>query len=427
MARPTSVNVQDLRASNRARVLTTVYLHGPLTRQEIGEAAGVSPATVSNLAGDLLERGVLLEAGAEDSGGGRPRALLAVNPHHGHVIGVDVGETAVLVELFDLGMQVLASLTLRPVSRGLDPEQTAARVLEGLRRVTGEYAPASGSILGVGVGMPGLVEHGDDAVVDAPTIGWDRVPFGELLRRGTDLPLLVDNGAATFGRAEKWFGAARKSDNAIVVLLGTGVGVSIFTEGELYRGASSSAGEWGHTTAVTGGRRCRCGAKGCLEAYIGGLAIGDRYDELAGRSRRRSGEDVLSRISAVAAAPRSDKAAATVLRETATYLGYGIANLVNLFNPRQIVVGGWVADLLGERLLGPVRAVVGRQALRLPYDAVSIDPAQLGRHAVALGAATLPVHQFLSSGGAPAITAKPRQPAVQQTTRGHRRLTGSVG
>lgn len=401
MTRGRAINVRDLRKRNRAQALAAVYHNGPMTRQEIGEMIGVSQATVSNLVVDLLNQGVIVEAGAEDSEGGRPRALLRIKPDYKYVVGVDVGETAILVELFDLDMQVRASHSITPAPGLPDPEKTAEYVLEGLNRVVTYSGLSQEEILGVGVGVPGLVVHGDDAVVHAQTVGWDGVPFGKMLRRGTALPLFVENGAKTFGQAEKWFGAARDTENAIVVLLGTGTGASIFTKGELYRGASSSAGEWGHTTVMVNGRTCRCGAKGCLEAYVGGWAIVARYDELRQQTPALSDTDLVARLTAIAEAPTDDQFAAKVLHETATYLGAGIANLINLFNPERIVVGGWIDQILEDRLLPATREVASQQALRMPFSVVSIVPAQLGRDAVALGAATLPVNDFLTSGAVP--------------------------
>lgn len=401
VARARTINVRDLRESNRARALTAVYLNGPMTRQEIASSAYVSPATVSNLVGELLQQGVIVEAGAEQSDGGRPRALLRVNPEYGYVVGVDVGETTVLVELFDLEMRVRASHSVTPRAATLDPDDTAAQVLDGLDHVIAHSGVDLEAILGVGVGIPGLVEHGEDAITHSQPLGWDAVPFGKLLRKGTSLPLLVDNGAKTFGQAEKWFGAARDSENAIIVLLGTGTGVSIFTGGELYRGASSSAGEWGHTTVVIDGRPCRCGASGCLEAYVGAHAIVARYANLRRRSAKEGQEDLVARISAIASSGTADRSATKLLDEIATYLGVGIADLINLFNPERIVVGGWVGQFLEPRLLPALQQVAARHALRMPYGDVAIVPAELGRDAVALGAATLPVRQFLSSGAVP--------------------------
>lgn len=403
MPRTRTTTVRDLRKSNRARALWELYLNGPLTRQEVGTAAGVSPATVSNVVGELLEQDVVIEVGLEDSNGGRPRGLLQVNPQYGYVIGVDVGETAFLVELFDLGMQVRASHVSTTEIARLEPDDAVAHVLEGIEAVLGQSGVGREQILGVGVGVPGLVEHGDDAVVHGQSVGWEAVPFGSMLRAGLGMPLLIDNGAKTLGQAEKWFGAARDCDDAVIVLLGIGVGTCIISNGELYRGATSSAGEWGHTTVSVNGRQCRCGALGCLEAYVGAGALVARYDELKRRRVAVKPHELEDRVAAIVESAGTDKSAAKVLDETATYLGAGIADLVNLFNPERVVVGGWLGQLLGDTLLPRIRDAASRHALRLPFSHVSILKAQLGKDAVALGAATLPIASVLSSG---AVAAK---------------------
>jgi predicted NBD/HSP70 family sugar kinase len=395
----TTTTVRDLRSGNQSRALWDVYLNGPLTRQEIGDHAGLSLASVSNLVGALLKQGVVEEIGLEDSNGGRPRGLLQVNPEYGFVIGVDMGETAFLVELFDLGMHVRA----RHVSTASDehpaPAEAVGHMLDGIRAVTADAGIDADRILGIGVAVPGLVEHGDDAIVHGQSIGWRAVPLERMLRRRTDLPILIDNGAKTLGQAEKWFGAARETDDAVIVLLGIGAGACIISDRQLYRGATSSAGEWGHTTASVDGRVCRCGARGCLEAYIGAGAIVARYDQLSGRRRRVRSVDLEQRIAGILNASRHDEAAEQVVKETVDYLGAGIGDLVNLFNPERVVVGGWLGQALAERLLPRIRKAAGKHALKLPYSHVEIISATLGKDAVALGAATLPVASLLAGGG----------------------------
>jgi predicted NBD/HSP70 family sugar kinase len=401
-----TTTVRDLRKTNRAAALWELYLHGAMSRQEIGTATGVSLATVSNVVGELLEQGVVVESGLEDSTGGRPRALVEVNAGYGYVIGVDIGETAFLVELFDLHMTALASHRSSTDVTRLDPQDALAHVVEGIERVIADSGVTEQDVLGVGVGVPGLVELTNGAVVHGQSIGWDAVPFGALLRERVALPILIDNGAKTLGQAETWFGAARGVDDAVIALLGIGVGTSIITDRRLYRGSTSSAGEWGHTTIVVDGRLCRCGARGCLEAYIGAGAVAARYDELAGR-RHRGSTDLEKRVGRIVAAGDTDPVAAQVLDETATYLGVGIANLANLFNPQRVVVGGWLGRAMGPVLLPKIRAAAEGYALRLPFSHLEIVGAELGADAVALGAATLPVAEFLSL-GAQAKAARPR-------------------
>jgi predicted NBD/HSP70 family sugar kinase len=218
-----------------------------------------------------------------------------------------------------------------------------------------------------------------------------------MLAAGTNIPIQVDNGANTLGQAEMWFGAGRGATDAVVALVGSGVGAALVTGGTSYRGTRSSAGEWGHTTIVYGGRQCRCGAEGCLEAYVGAEGVLDRYRLAGGRAARSDDEE--AEFVGLLAAVDSSEIAAKVVEDTIGYLGAGFANLVNLFNPERIVLGGWSGLLLGERYLPQLREAVGKHALHRPYAQVTIELCELGRDAVALGAATLPVLRLLREGG----------------------------
>jgi predicted NBD/HSP70 family sugar kinase len=387
--------VRDLRRDNRSALLWSLYFDQPRSRQDLSRATGLSPASVSNVVRDLIDEGIVIEAGSVDSDGGRPRVLLRVDPDHGYVVGVDVGETRVRVELFDLAMveRAKADYPLDPREHGVD--QVVDRILAGLTAVLTDSGVAPSSVLGVGVGVPGVVEQGAEVLVHGQTYGWDAVPLERLLRAGTDLPLHIDNGAKTMGQAEVWFGAGRGAQHAVVALIGSGVGASIITRGSAHRGATSSAGEWGHTTVVVGGRPCRCGSAGCLEAYVGAEAILDRY----GHELR--GEDQETALAALVENAATSAAAAEVLEQTAVYLGAGIGDLINLFNPERIILGGWAGLLLGDRLLPAIRDAARRHALRHPFAETSIELCRLGPDAVALGAATLPVEHLLSGTTAP--------------------------
>jgi predicted NBD/HSP70 family sugar kinase len=404
--------VRDLRRHNRSALLSKLFFDGPLSRHELSSLTGLSAATVSNVTGELIDERLIVEAGLIDSDGGRPRVLLRVDPNYGHVVGVDVGETGVKVELFDLAMTGLATVEQPLPSVRPEPAAVVEQVVSGLHEVMAKAGVAESGVIGVGIGVPGSVEHTGDAVrVHAPTIGWDGVPLGALLREsGVTLPLFFDNGAKTLGQAEMWFGAGKGAGHAVIVLIGSGVGAAVVTDGSTYRGATSSAGEWGHTVISYGGRPCRCGSRGCLEAYVGAEAILDRYRQARG-GRGVSGADDQAGIEALIAAAGRSKTAAKVLQETAGYLGAGIANLVNLFNPERIVLGGWAGLALGPTLLDGIRESAEAHALRHTYGQTTIELCQLGPDAVAFGAATLPVAAMLVSGGDPRGTGKPkRQP-----------------
>jgi len=418
MAERVMRTVRDLRRSNRSMLLRRLYFDGPLSRQDLIDTTTLSAASVSNVIGDLINDGLVAEVGSVGSDGGRPRILLRVDGSRWHAIGVDVGETRVLVELFTLDLAVLARAEY-PLPDGCgDVTAVVDRIDAGLRGVLKESSVDQAAVAGVGVGVPGVVARGAESggrngvVVHGQTIGWNAVPLERLLREtGTmraDMPLFIDNGATTLGQAEMWFGAGRGTRDAVIALIGSGVGACVVTDGSPYRGTGRSAGEWGHTTVQVGGRSCRCGARGCLEAYVGAEAVIERYREAAageamataidGRQHAESEESALAAI--LAADERGDEAARAVLEETAVYLGVGVANLINLFNPEQIALGGWAGLLLGARLLPRVRQIAGEYALRHAFATVDLSLCELGPDAVARGAATLPVAGFLNAASA---------------------------
>ncbi|MEO3926977.1 ROK family transcriptional regulator [Micromonosporaceae bacterium B7E4] len=387
-----------VRQRNRSALLSKLFLEGPLTRQDLARFTGLSQPAVSNVVGDLIGAGLVVEAGAVESDGGRPSMRLRVAPRYALVAGVDVGETRIRVELFDLAMTMLASADYPLDAAGPEPATVVRHILAGLDAVTAQAGAARSEILGVGIGVSGVVVQGGEAIVHAQTLGWHGVPLERLIRAEVDLPVHIDNGAKTLGQAEMWFGAGRGSRHSVFALVGSGVGAAVVTNGVMYRGVSSSAGEWGHTTLVYDGRACRCGARGCLEAYVGAEGIIDRYRE-ARRGHAVPGADEESQLNALIEAADRSATARRVLAETAGYLGAGVANLINLFNPERVVLGGWAGVALGAHLLPAIREAAAGQALHQPYEQATIELGQLGVDAVALGAATLPVARLLAAGG----------------------------
>ncbi|MEU2717381.1 ROK family protein [Streptomyces sp. NPDC007205] len=398
--------VRDLRRGNRTAVLQKLYFDGPLSRFELGPATGLSSGSVSNVVADLITDGLVEEAGSVESDGGRPRTLLRVAPDSGQMIGVDVGETRVRVELFDLALTELARTERRLNPQGChDVEVITGHIRDSVAEVLGAEQAAPERLLGVGVGVPGIVEHTTDrgAVVHGQTIGWDAVPLERLLRSTSQLPgktpYLIDNGAKTLGQAEMWFGAGRGARTAVVVLFGSGVGACVVTP-EVEHGR---AVEWGHLTVRVRGRRCRCGAPGCLEAYAGAESLLARWREEGGRPPEGTDEETALTAMLAAAYPpeggEPDPVALAVLEETAEYLGAGLSDLINLFQPERILIGGWAGLQLGPRLLPAVRRHAMTYALRHPANRVTIDLGRLGSDAVTVGAAILPLAEFFASGG----------------------------
>lgn len=391
----------DLRSVNRQSVLRRLYFDGPMSRLELSQHSRLSPATITNVVNDLLKEDIVIETGMVESEGGRPRTILAVNPQYGYFIGVDLGETHVQLDLFDLRMTQLKTVRYLLSPQEASPEQYIDYIVTGLNELQTAANVQPEMILGVGVGLPGLVERGGKYVVSSPIWNWENVGFGAMLRSRIALPIFLDNGAKAMTLAETWFGAGRGYQNLIVVLIGTGIGSGIITHGSLYRGPTNSAGELGHTIIMLNGRACRCGSQGCLEAYAGAPGMIATLRDLAPDSPlldadHESDNQLAILNNLVGAVEQGDKAAQETLRITASYLGVAIANVVNLFNPEMIVLGGWVGLQVGPAILDYVREFVDRYALPPLRKVVRIDLSQLGQDAICMGAACLILDQFLS-------------------------------
>ena len=311
------------------------------------------------------------------------------------VLGVDIGGTNLVVgSVAEDGSTVLAA-----ASEPTHAESGATDVVDRLvalaeRAIVATRREAPGAeILGVGVGAPGPLDTKRGIVLLTPNLGWVNMPLREIIHDRLGLPAALDNDANCAVLGEWWVGAARGARHAIGITIGTGIGGGLVLDGRLYHGASDVAGEIGHTTIDTEGRRCKCGNYGCLEAYASGPNIALRaVEELeaGAESRLRAlvGGD-LQKITAQTvyqAAADGDELALEVVNDTAKFLGVGIGNLLNVFNPEVVVVCGGVT-LAGDHLFEPLRREVARRAFKPAVTACRIVPGELAGTAGVYGAA----------------------------------------
>ena len=392
--------VQDLRRINRSTVLRLIYAERSMSRQELSHLSGLSSGTVTNVVAELLHEGIVIESGLETSQGGRPRSILTVNSDYGYFIGVEVGETFTRVELFDLTLRKLAAAAYSLAPDTYQAPQVVHYIVMGVNTVLAESGIPVEKVIGVGIGVGGVVEYAETVSAYIAAWGWQNVPLVSLLEEHLHMPIYLDNAAKAMAQAEKLFGVGQGVEHLAVLLIGTGIGAGIITHGSLYRGANNSAGEWGHTLLELDGRLCRCGRHGCLEAYVGAPGIIERFKEAAPQSPLLQSNDEEHILSCMVDAARHGDATATqVLKDTARYLGAGIANLINLFNPQRVVMGGWAGLMLGMYILPDLRQFVERDALKSPFLAAKIELCQLGQNAAAMGAASLVLEQFLTDAG----------------------------
>lgn len=388
--------VQVLRQANRAAVLRHIVMAGETSRARVGQECQLSVGSVTNVVSGLLIEGLVEESGSVPSAGGRPTSLLRPRPQGAYFIGADVGEEGVAVELFDLALTRVDREFARAVGGAGDVEGISGALRQAVGRIWERHPDKRSTIAGIGLGLPGIVETepSGQQTLHAQSLGWPGITVRDLLDLPAvaGLPLYAENGAKTLAAGENAFGAARGATQAVVALLGRGVGLGVLVGGHILRGRVSSAAEWGHTKISLGGRMCTCGGRGCLQAYIGADAILARWHE-AGGEPLGHGWTALSAL--VSGADDGDPVARRVVDETVEILGLGLGNLVNLYNPERVVIGGWVGLKLMEGHAAAVEQASRIASLTRPGSQYTVHPCTFGGDSVALGAALLPLERLI--------------------------------
>jgi predicted NBD/HSP70 family sugar kinase len=380
----------EIRRANVLRVVRDVYLRSPVSRAELTGFTGLSLASVASMVTDLLRAEFLSESEPDRSRPGRPFTRLAMNPARGLVLGIDVSATSVHAEIYNTNLVSLNQQHERLADgEGGDPEVVTAKLrsmISSLLAATPELP-----LLGAGVSVTGQIDVDNGIVTFSPSLGWRDVPFAAMVADIVSAPVYLDNDLKAMASAELWTADAPGTDNLVLVRVSNGVGAGIVLDGALYRGRANTAGEWGHTSVVYGGRDCPCGANGCLEAYVGAMGIIATLRELDPASALIDEDDTDATIGNIArAAQEGERAAREAVERTAEYLGVGLANIVNFVNPDLIVLTGEVCDLLGEQLRLAAEQTMRRQALAGPLAPVRIQRREGGlRSLVCRGGAVL--------------------------------------
>ncbi|MEX0906730.1 MAG: ROK family protein, partial [Gemmatimonadota bacterium] len=292
------------------------------------------------------------------------------------LIGVDLGGTNIVVGVLPLDGGTGEVLALRNVpteaQRGAKfvVDRICGLIVDCMDEVVAQHGGTRADFAGVGIGSPGPLDRKTGTVINTPNLGWRNFPLRDLISNAVGLPATLDNDAncATYG--EWWLGAGRDVQTLVGLTLGTGIGGGIVLNGEIFHGVSDAAGEIGHMTIEANGRKCKCGNYGCLEAYASGPAIALRAVE----GIEAGAESLLpalvgGKLESITAATvyegvvLGDPYANDVMRETAKFLGAGVANMINVLNPEMVVITGGVTRA-GDHLFSPLRAEVRKRAFK---------------------------------------------------------------
>ncbi len=313
-----------------------------------------------------------------------------------YILGVDLGGTNIVVGAMPSDGRSMHAVRTEPTRAEDGADGVTARIARMVEATIAETMAETGvtraDFAGVGIGAPGPLDRETGVVLITPNLGWTNYPLRDRISDAVGLPAALDNDANCATLGEWWIGAARGAQHAIGLTIGTGIGGGLILNGALYHGASGIAGELGHTSIDANGRRCKCGSYGCLEAYASGPAIAVRAREAldGGESSLLPSlvDGDLDRITAQTvydAAERGDQLALGVVRATAGFLGTGIANLLNIFNPEVVVIAGGVTQA-GDALFEPLRAEVRRRAFKPAVAVCRIVPGELPGTAGVAGA-----------------------------------------
>ena len=375
-----------MRAANRAALIAAVRGRGGMTRTAFGQATGLSKGAVSSLVAELVEDGVLYEEGGAV---GRRNRALHLNDALGVALGIELGTSEC--------RGILTDITVTPLCHALCPVsstsvESSIGLITSIARdlLAGESRPC----MGLNVAVPGPTDAASKVVVFSESLGWTDVALARRLTDALGFPVSITNRPRAGAVGEHWYGAGIGVDDMIYVSISDGIAAGVFIGGSLVAGATGYAGEFGHTTILIDGPECVCGNRGCLETLASLPAIREAI-----RTRVRLGEasglrEPITYQGIIAAARDGDGVARGEIRKASEYLGVGVANLINLFNPSLVIIGGHLAGA-GEVVLNGIRKTAQRRAFPLAFGDVQIQRNALSLDSACIGACALVVHEYV--------------------------------
>jgi len=390
-----------MRQMNLSAILHHLRESAPISRAMLADMTGLNKTTVSSLVGELIECQFVREIGLlESSNAGRRAVLLTLNPQAGCIVSGEIGVDFISVITADFASEIIWRRQDR-----IDPAMGQAAIVEGaiglLRCAADQGRAMCGTLLGVAVGVPGLVDQATGTLLFAPNLGWENVPLRATLQQVFDVPVFVDNEANMAALGEHYFGAARDYQEVLYVSVGVGLGGGVVHAGQVCRGVTGMAGELGHMTMDPAGELCNCGNRGCWETQVSQKALFRRIKQ-ANDARQVSclaemvnGDFGRLTVPVVAEAARvGDAVALKALDAIGHCLGIGIASLVNALNPELVVFGG-ILSQAWEFLLPAVTEEMQQRTLRWNREATQVVLARHGFDACVMGGVALALQDIL--------------------------------
>ncbi|MGI6114372.1 MAG: ROK family transcriptional regulator [Mahellales bacterium] len=373
-------NSKAIKMHNRALVLDTIRRNGSISRIEISRQTLLTPTAVSDIIRQLASMKLIREKGEDISTGGRKPILLELNSDACYAIGIDIDEHKATGIILNLAAETVHVSSLDIGDK--DEDKVIGVIINLIEDMVQGYGITMDKVLGIGLGVPGMVDKKTGRVLYAPNLGWKNFPIIDKLKNSFKVPMLLENEAWATGIAEYWVGLARQWENFVCINIRTGVGSGIFINGSIYTGARGTAGEVGHSTVANDGPLCSCGNRGCLESMVSTPALVKRYEERLNLGQGSTLQEIISSYG------KGNRAVKDVLEETGVYIGIGIANIINILNPSSIILGGDITTY-GHIILDTIKDTVRKRALDVPASNTEIFISQLGLLGPAIGAGAI--------------------------------------
>lgn len=348
-----------IRTYNRYNILNAIRTAGMISRIDIAKALGLSKASLTGITAELIEEGLIIEKQPGAFQVGRRPILLAINPDGAYAVGVSLTIHRVQAVIINFQAEVKAAHAVVLDDDRYTPKALAKKIAAAVSGCIAKSGFKEGQISGVGVSVPGLVDSNSGIVRYLPNYGWTDVEFRSMLQDSIGFQVFIDNDANNVTIAEHWFGEGCGFDNLLVIILENGIGAGCVLNGQLVRGVFGIAGEFGHMSIDPNGPLCRCGRRGCVEAYAGIFAIMKDVARVTSHERRRGKSKTLLFADVVEAAEKGNSEFKKILGHAGRMLGVGIAQLITLLNPEKIILTGsgvQAGDLMFAQMFGAIES-----------------------------------------------------------------------
>ncbi len=377
-------NAIIIRKWNLSSIFKAIRKQGPISRIELTEITGCSAGTVSNHVRTLIKKGFVIETEKGISSGGRKPIQLMINPHKAYIFSIEIEVNQIKIVMFDLEIKVVTK-SIIPIIYKDNYKKTLKQVFFEMDKMMEEKNLKLDNLLGTGVAVPGLIDKEKGILEFAPNLGWENVYISKIFKDKYNLPVILDNEAKAAAIGEREF-IYPKMDNMVFISINEGIGCGVILNGELYRGASGNAGEFGHIIVDTNGPLCHCGNKGCWETLASESYIVNRYLKLSNSNKELTKKEIYQ------LGKNGHKKVIEIFNEAGRNIGIGLVNIINGLSPELLVIGGGIVEIK-DYVYEEIIKKLEENALSISYRSVKIKFSKLGSLAAVYGMADLIINE----------------------------------